>query len=73
MAELALRHVRIHGHDVGYRMGGSLLTLPGAEYVMPAVVPRFVRPWGDATGPAEVDMAARRELLLDHVGGPAAP
>lgn len=27
-----------------------LLTLPGAEYVMPAIFPRFVRPWGDATG-----------------------
>lgn len=34
------------GREVSWLL--RLLTLPGAEYVMPAVFPSFVRDWGDA-------------------------
>lgn len=36
------------GREVSWML--RLLTLPGAEFVMPALFPKFLRPWGDATG-----------------------
>lgn len=36
------------GREVSWML--RLLTLPGAEYVMPALFPKFLRGWGDNTG-----------------------
>lgn len=50
--ELCERLVLVNSGGLGREVSWMLrlLTLPGAEYVMPAIFPRFVRPWGDATG-----------------------
>lgn len=50
--ELCERLVLVNSGGLGREVSWMLraLTLPGAEYVMPLLFPRFVRPWGDATG-----------------------
>ncbi len=50
--ELCERLVLVNSGGLGREVSWMLrlLTLPGAEFVMPVLFPQFLRPWGDATG-----------------------
>src|SRR3954454_7095558 len=50
--ELAERLVLVCSGGLGREVSLVLraLTLPGADYVMPLLFPRFLRPWGDGVG-----------------------